>query len=111
MCLQRLWEVCVSILISMVRASRSMPSAYVWKKPPMKNMSIQMAITFQYQCPTPRRSFLTTGYTRKREIGLSSRICRLNLTVGCCENIMMKSIIPANPVVVSSVASNNHMFL
>mgnify|MGYP006891880993 CR=1 FL=1 len=59
----------------------------------------------------PLRCFFTIGIAMKRAIGLRIRIWKLMLTVGCFENIITKSIIPANPIAGMRMASVSHKFL
>ena len=57
----------------------------------MTNRTMHAVHSFNHVCIRPRRKPLTTGTNATRFMGLSSNICRLILTVGCCENTIAHS--------------------
>ena len=82
------------------------PSAYDCRKLPKSSRIIIALHVFIHQCMWFRRAAFVTLYSMRRLSGLSRSICRLRLTVGCCEKIMANSISPHAPVRSIATASN-----
>ena len=68
------------------------------KIPAIRNINIHAAHVFIHQLRLPFRIALVVGIAMNSDSGLSKSICKLRLTVGCCEKTIANSISPHKPV-------------
>ena len=74
----------------------------------MKKSNVIAVIAGKSQYLCFLRNALIAGQMKRSGSGLSTNICRLRLTVGCCENTIAVRIIPASPQLTINEVSKSH---